>query len=60
MAGLWGGRNGVSWGKLLGRGSVLNSAFKEEEDSDRLRRVRECFVNGILSHAQELGGFRNS
>ena len=31
-------------------GSVLNLAFKEQLDLDRLERVRECFANGNLSH----------
>lgn len=43
-----------SVGETSGLGVSFKLGFKEEEDSDRLRRVRERFVNGILSHAHEL------
>lgn len=41
-------------------GSVLNLAFKEQLDLDRLERVRGCFVNGVLSHGQEIGERRDA
>lgn len=50
----------IQLGETSGLGVSFKLGFKEEEDSDRLRRVRERFVNGILSHAHELGGFRNT
>lgn len=38
--------------------SILNLVFKEQLNLDRLERVRGCFVNGILSHGQEIGQIR--